>query len=749
MIKKIYKFIQLVKKELQNIIFALLSSWLFALIILMIKETILAKNKTNYTQVKHLDEGITVDGYLELILKENLLTFLVLTISIAIILFCLTKLVYKKLLLFTLPSAFLIYGVLSIYNAIYNPPNVTPQRAYLAFLFIALSAVIIILCINYVKQQKIPLAEKDISLRTALIIVILAFVALSGMYIYLLRSRVTNYSAPGFDMGIFAQMLDNMTESKHSFAPMVTCERGEYLSHFAVHFSPILYLLVPFALIFNVLDVLVFAQILVVFSGVFPLFLICRQLKLSNAKSLILSLLYLLYPAMSSGSFYDFHENAFLAPLILWTLYFSHRRGWLNTIFMFVFAILTLMVKEDAAIYVAIIALFIFFSQKQRIKGIALFIFSVCYFFFALEMISLFGEEGNMLASRYSNVIGINEDFTSLITTFIANPAIYAFNIFSADKFIYAIIMFLPLAFLPIITRKPSRLLLIAPLLIINLIPDWEYQYDLGFQYHFGSGALLIYLAALNVADMSFAPMFVCEHEDGPKAEPTLAQITESADSTEANVIEADTTASDAVESDAVQISVEQSEENTEISKISTSEVKSEEPAAEAIIKTTQNDKKKLSSKLKFINNLTVIALIFSLFSSIFLLTYRLPGQTANVAALRTEKRQKEIQIIENALAKIDRSKSVLAAASQFVTPLYDVDELYAHNDSIAKDKLGSPIIKQFTEYVVIGAATGYNLKIINKYKLYRYKIIAQDKNLITVMQRTEKSPPVGPAEEK
>ena len=748
--EKISQFTTPIKNQAQNIIFSLLSGWLFTLVILMIKESILPEigEKIDYTSVATKSGEELIDGYADFMIHENLLLFFSLIINIAIILFCLNKFIYKKTLLFALPTAFLSYSVLSVYNASVS----TPQRAFPAFVFTALAAVILVLCINYVKKAKTPLAEKDISLKSATILLLLAFAAVSAFYIYLLWARTLTYCSPGFDMGIFAQMLDNMTESEHSFLPMVTCERGEYLSHFAVHFSPILYLLVPFCYIFDPLTVLVFAQIILVFSGVFPLFLICRQLKLSNAKSLIISLLFLLYPAMSSGAFYDFHENAFLAPLILWTLYFSHKRGKLNTLLMFVFALLTLMVKEDAAIYVAFIALFVFFSQRQRLKGFGLFVLTVCYFVFAIFMISQFGEEGTMLGSRYNNIIGANTSFTALVTTFIVNPALYAAEIFTADKLIYALNMLLPLAFLPLVTRKPSRFLLLGPFLIMNLVTDYQYQYDLGFQYSFGSGALLIYLAAINVADMSFAPMFSPEDPD-PEEIPALENVTVTEESEEillSKTVETEETKEiiQAEISSVEEASTAETETETEIE--AETEIESEEIEAEQDVSNETPIKEiKLSSKKKFINNIALIALIFSVFASVFILAYRAPGQTTYAKRLKEED---EIRAtIEETLAKIDRDKSVLAS-SMFVTALYDVDELYETNYSLQMSNNVVTKIKDFTDYVVLDArpyisTTAKNQAIINKYKLYGYEIIEEHEGVIIVLQRTEKSPPVGPAE--
>lgn len=729
-------FIQSVKNEGQPIIFSLLSGWLITLIIFLIKESIIKDppDALKYTTVATKQGEELIYGYADYIIHEQLLLFVFLIIGISIALFCINKFLYKNTLLFTLPTAFLTYGVLSIYNA----SSSTPQRAFPAFVFSLLALLIIILCVNYVKSKNSPFSNNDISPRLAIALVVSAFLAISAFWIYLLWSRTASYCSPGFDMGIFAQMLDNMTESKHSFLPMVTCERGEYLSHFAVHFSPILYLLMPFALIFNVLDVLVFAQILVVFSGIFPLFLICRHLKLSNIKSVLLSLLYMLYPAMSSGAFYDFHENAFLAPLILWTLYFSHKKKWYNTLLMFVFALLTLMVKEDAAIYVAFISLFIFFSQKQRLKGFGMFVLAVCYFFFAIFMISQFGEEGNMLGSRYNNVIGKNDSFLALVTTFFANPALYAAELFTADKLIYALNMLLPLAFLPLATRKPSRFLLLGPFLLMNLVTDYKYQFDLGFQYSFGSGALLIYLAAINLADLSHAPLFVCEAEAPPAINAPKEDAQLQPEQAPPLFDESNTEPPKAEREPSCEAPTESSCDGTE---------NAPEPIVESA-DAPQSTPKRKSSRKRLLTNLSSLALIFSIFSSIFILAGRAPSQTVYVQRMRDEKAIQET--LEDTLSSIDRSKSVLAT-SMLVTYLYDVDELYETNYSWRKQDGRLVQILDFTEYVVLDArpyisASSSNDNIIAKYKLHGYEIIEEHKDIIIVLQRTEKSPPVGPA---
>ena len=678
------------KKESQPIIFSALSGWLLTLSIFTIISPIAFVKVPDYT------DSIPIWIFA--------LSFLGLSGA----LYCINRFWLKRSLFYIMPLSFLLYGLVSVGLSANN----LSDRTFSAFAFSIISLVILVLCINYARNQKIKLPTKDISFRTALIFVISAFVLLSAYWIVLLWARLESYCAPGFDMGIFMQMCDNMVDPAKGFLPVTTCERGFELTHFAVHFSPILYTLAPFCFIFEPGPVLVFAQVLLVLSGVFPIFLICRQVKLSNAKSAIMSLLYMLYPVMSSGGFYDFHENAFLAPLILWTLYFSHKKKWYDTLLMFVFALLVLMVKEDAAIYVAFIALYVICGRKKYLSGALMFVMTVGYFFFAISMIAyfqqdmLFGAEGNMLGSRYSNIIGADGGFMSLVKVLILNPALYvvkslragAQGVPAANKLIYALNMLLPLAFLPLITRKPSRWLLFGPFYVLNLVTDYQYQYDIGFQYSFGSGALLTYLAAVNLAELSSDPLF---------------PISERAEEKEA--------------------------------------ITSEVCGSEAVCAPAQ---KKINAKAKFISGLTVLGLVFALFSALFIQASRAPNQFTYPRRFLTEKEDRAE--IAEVLDSIPRDKTIMAT-SMYITHLYDADEIYSqlqalqYTHNIGNEKRYK--IVYYSDYVVldlrpyIGDSSSAK-HWTNLYEYAGYEIVEEREGLIRVLARGEDSPPVGYSEE-
>jgi hypothetical protein len=65
--------------------------------------------------------------------------------------------------------------------------------------------------------------------------------------------------------------------------------------------------------------------------------------------------------------------------------------------------------------------------------------------------------------------------------------------------------MLLPVGFIPFCTKKQSRWLLIAPILL-NVLTTYKYQYSINFQYHFGITAFLMYAMLLNLPDLHPIP---------------------------------------------------------------------------------------------------------------------------------------------------------------------------------------------------------------------------------------------------
>lgn len=201
------------------------------------------------------------------------------------------------------------------------------------------------------------------------------------------------------------------------------------------------------------------------------------------------------------GCFYDFHENKFLTLIILWVLYFMETRRFKS---MLACLALLLMVKEDAPVYAACIGLYLFLGKREYRLGGLVFIASCLYFVMAVWYINRFGD-GAMI-NRFDNYISDKRlGLASMFKTILVNPAYVLSQIAVEDKILFFLEMLLPLGFLPLMTRQWQRLTLLIPFVLINLMSNYKYQHSIFFQYTYGTGALLFYLAMINLRSLNRA----------------------------------------------------------------------------------------------------------------------------------------------------------------------------------------------------------------------------------------------------
>lgn len=348
---------------------------------------------------------------------------------------------------------------------------------------------------------------------------VLSFVILYVVYLSIVVAyKVKTFDGSTFDIGIFSQMFHRMSTD---LTAITTLERDRFLSHFAVHISPIFYLLLPFYKFLPHVETLEVLQIWVVFSAVIPLRLLLKRLNFSKSINSLIIAWFVLIPVMTTAGGYHLHENCFLVPLIIWLFYFiSSEQKWK----ILLVTLLLLFVKEDAFIYVVSIGLYFLFQKRfslssQTKKWIILadFILPVLYFALGLYLLNTYGEGG--MVSRFEPYLLEGENgILSVLKNLILHPTYVFSKLLIARKLGYLFFVLAPLVFLPLIQRTWSSYLLSLPLIVINLLPDWPYQYDIGFQYSYGSQTLLFIMALLALEDLK-------EHKF-IKEKTTLAMVT-------------------------------------------------------------------------------------------------------------------------------------------------------------------------------------------------------------------------------
>lgn len=399
------------------------------------------------------------------------------TVTLFFLFFCKADRVYRA----TVPLSLLVFAVLVITRS-------RTERPYFAIV-LALAAVSLIYVFKEIFHDRdySILAGKNLYILTGILALFITVSVSAGCI-----ARMYSFNTSTYDFGIFAQMFESMATD---FTQTTTLERGEPMSHLEVHFSPIYYLLLPFYMLFRRPEFLPAAQAAVCFSGVIPILLLCRHYKYNNTVTFLTGAVFLLYPAFTCACFYDFHENVFLVPLLLWLMYFIERGLPFGAV---VFGILLLCVKEDAGVYLVVAALYALLNKKTpKSIGIMLLFMGVSGFLAATAFINSFGE--GIMVGRYRIFLASGqESLVNVILNVLKNPAFFFSKLLDEEKLLFLIEMLLPLLFIPVRTRRVCDWVLIIPLVLYNLATEYGYQSDIHFQYVFGTGALLVFLFVKN-----------------------------------------------------------------------------------------------------------------------------------------------------------------------------------------------------------------------------------------------------------
>lgn len=473
---------QLIKRDTNKIKNLALSD-LFAIfisVLAFLSCTVLRSTTTLFTDISFV-KTVSLPSFLFLLLVFFLALFL-----------CVLLFHNKHIIGWALILSTQIFALTMVYK---NPSNLYFNCGIALLEFFVANYVISSDCLSF-STKKIFL---NIKWRDKLPIIIVSILCLLFTIIisYATILRYRSYNSSNFDFGIFAQMFEKM---KHTGIPLTTVERNSEMSHFGVHFSPFFYLLFPFYALYSHPETLLVLQALAVSAGAFPIYFIAKELHFSTKCSLACSFIYLAFPSIAYGCFYDFHENKFLAVLLLWLVYFIIRNKNAGII---IFSFLVLSVKEDAAIYLFTLALFLMVYKKRYKKGIVLFIIAFLYFIFASAMVSHLGS--GIMDTRFDNYWydSKNGNLIQVMHTCLVNLGYLLSQLFTQDKFPFLLWLFVPLGFAPFYHKKKSLLILLIPILVINLMSNWKYQYDIKFQYTYGPISLLLVASFIAISSLS------------------------------------------------------------------------------------------------------------------------------------------------------------------------------------------------------------------------------------------------------
>jgi uncharacterized membrane protein len=249
------------------------------------------------------------------------------------------------------------------------------------------------------------------------------------------------------------------------------------ISRFAIHFEPILFPISLLYLIAPTPKTLVVLQTLVVASGAFPAFWLARLRLRNEWAAAVIALLYLLFPAQQQATTFDFHAVTLTIAFLMFMLYFMYTR---RTIWLFVFALLSLACKEEIAGVIALCGLWTLLLQGRWRSGLALILLAFAWTGLGLFVVHLVSPTGHsLLTDRYTY---LGNSPLQIVRNILFHPvSMLKQHVLEPSHFFYIRTLLSPTGYLALLA--PWVLILATPTIALNLLSADKQMYSGLFQY--------------------------------------------------------------------------------------------------------------------------------------------------------------------------------------------------------------------------------------------------------------------------
>ena len=303
-------------------------------------------------------------------------------------------------------------------------------------------------------------------LRENIHLVVLGILITAFCVFFVLASflRFDNFHTARFDLGNMTQTVWN---TAHGRIFQLTNPNGqENVPRLAFHADFILIFFAPFYWIWDSPKVLLLFQAVITgLGGVFVYLISVHVLKNKNI-SLAFAFAYLLNPSLSWSVLFDFHSVVLATTFLLGTIYFLLQK---NYRWFLIFAILAALTKEQVWFIIALFGLLIFFWQKKRMFGFAVFSISLLIFYLLIwQIIPYVGASHGHFALTYFENGGDRP--TELIKNTLSAPENTFAKLTDEEHTGYLKALFMPLGYLPLIF--PVWLVFPIADFVLNLLSD-------------------------------------------------------------------------------------------------------------------------------------------------------------------------------------------------------------------------------------------------------------------------------------
>jgi len=363
------------------------------------------------------------------------------------------------------------------------------------------------------------LAKKIWKLEISEYIILLMTVIYSTVFSYYSIMRHYSFRSNTWDLGILVQSISSAAKGNF-FINNVELYYSPTGSYFGVHFTPILFAVVPFFYLIPKVETILTLQSVILALGAIPIYLTAKYCLKNRLSALLLSAAYLLNPLLQGINWYDFHTQAFFPFFILSATYFLKKRRW--PLFL-LFITLALTTMEQASYLVALYIFYTCWEVRKDIKELLssrkmqlspfipliVFIILISWMTFSSSVIHSLNPNPPM-ELKAVNLYKILEikDPAEIPAKAITNPelALKAIRFDLSSKILYIIFTLASSCFLAFMA--PLALLPSLPWFFLSILSNHKPYYQLGFQYSaftlpFVSIATIEAVKILSVNEMS------------------------------------------------------------------------------------------------------------------------------------------------------------------------------------------------------------------------------------------------------
>lgn len=328
---------------------------------------------------------------------------------------------------------------------------------------------------------------------------LLAALVYGIVFSYFTILRHETFFSAAWDLGNFNQAFYTTLHNGKLFYYTADVFFSPSGSAFAIHTSPILFLLLPFYALSPLPETLLVLKSFGIGLAAIPLYFLGKHFLDSGRAGFAIALVYLSYAPLQGANWFDFQQSAFIPLFVLISYYFMVKKNWK---LYFPTMALSLMIEEHVAIIIGILALY-FISYKSNLKSLSkslkelrmneswasilTIISCVVYLFIAVSIKNSFSVDpvfaGVYKASGNFQILGSSDTLTIPVYAFLhPERAFQALTYDFVFKFFYVIFLFAPLLFIPLRNRFVLGIIvLLSPFLLSNYRP----YYELGVHYPF------------------------------------------------------------------------------------------------------------------------------------------------------------------------------------------------------------------------------------------------------------------------